>query len=57
VLTQPVKKILIQKLIIKNIVLMNAVGLPLTAGSWKNIMSVKLLEMVLLGHALNADVS
>jgi len=55
VLTQPAKKISIQRLIIKNIVPMNAVGLLLTAELWKNIMSEKQLKMVLYDHALSAD--
>jgi hypothetical protein len=34
---------------------MNAVGLLLTAESWKNIMSVKQLEMALIDHAVNVS--
>jgi hypothetical protein len=41
-----VRKILNQKLIIKNIVLMSAVGLQLIKESWKNIMKRRQLEMV-----------
>jgi hypothetical protein len=55
VLIQPAKKILNQKLIIKNIAPMNAVGLLLIAELWKNIMSVKQLEMALIDHAANAS--
>jgi hypothetical protein len=55
VLTQPAKKISIQKLIIKSIVPMNAVGLLLTAELWKSTMSVKQLEMVQIDHAANAS--
>jgi hypothetical protein len=34
---------------------MNAVGLLLTAELWKNIMSVKQLEMAQIDHAANAS--
>jgi hypothetical protein len=52
-----VPKTLSQKLIIKNIVVMNAVVLQQIAGLWKNIMRKKQLEMVLCVFAKSVHLS